>query len=512
MTKNFYITTPIYYVNDVPHIGHTCTTVAADILARYHKLLGKNVFFLTGTDEHGAKVAEAAKEADLLPQEFCDKVSQSFREIWPKLNIEYDYFIRTTNPDHEKIVQEFIQKIYKKGDIYKGRYEGLYCLGCEKFVTETDLTNGKCPLHPNQPVQKQSEENYFFKLSKYVPLLIKAIEDPKDKYHYQISPRAKREEVLSKLKAGVGDLSISRADVSWGIPIPWDKTQTNYVWCDALLNYYSALKINHKEKFWPANLHLIGKEILWFHAVIWEAMLISAGVQPPKEIFAHSFYMIDGQKMSKSLKNVISPQDLIEKFGVDGTRYLIASSFPYANDSDIGWKKFTEKYNADLANGLGNLVARVFALVEKYCDGQVPPLDKDPDSHPLRADEKIYNWKKAWKDLDENLSRYQLDGALGAIWRFIGEADKYINLTKAWELAKKDKKEFNWVIYGLLDAIHQIAWQIFPFMPDTAREIGKLLGIEKILAKEPLYKNSWTNIKPGTKINTGKPLFPRLNT
>ncbi len=473
MKKKFYVTTPIYYVNDVPHIGHTCTTIAADIIARYHKLLGKEVFFLTGTDEHGAKVAEAAQKKGLLPKKFCDQVSKNFQEIWPKLNVEYDYFIRTTNPEHEKIVQEIIKKIYKNGDIYKARYEGLYCLGCEKFITETELTNGCCPLHPNEKVQKQSEENYFFKLSKYVPQLIKAIEDPKNKYHYQISPQSKREEVLSKLKTGVDDLSISRANVPWGIPIPWDKSQTIYVWVDALINYYSALKINEKKEFWPANLHLLAKDILWFHAVIWEAMLISAKISLPKEVFIHSFYMIDGQKMSKSLGNVISPQKLLERYGVDGTRYLIASSFPYDSDSDVGWKRFTEKYNADLANGLGNLVARVATLASRT------------ENKYQKLNIKITD--KKFKDYHLSFKRYQFNEALTFIWEKISQADKQIDRKHPWTLKGKELEK---VLQPLVKEIQEIALLLKPFLPETAEKIEKQFS--------------------GPKVKSAKPLFPRL--
>lgn len=472
MKKKFYVTTPIYYVNDVPHIGHTCTTVAADIVARYHKLLGEDVFFLTGTDEHGAKVAEAAKEKGLSPQKFCDQVSKNFQEIWPKLNIKYDYFIRTTNPKHEKIAQEIIKKIYKNGDIYKGKYEGFYCVGCEKFVTETDLVDGRCPLHPNREIEKQSEENYFFKLSKYVPLLIKAIENPKDKYHYQISPSSKKEEVLSKLKAGVDDLSISRANVPWGIPIPWDKSQTIYVWVEALLNYFSALKINKKEEFWPANLHFLAKDILWFHTVIWEAMLISAKIPLPKEIFVHSFYLIDGQKMSKSLRNVVSPQELLEKFGADGTRYLVASSFPYDNDSDVGWKRFTEKYNSDLANGLGNLVARVAKLCEtkNYSRTASPPTEI---SHLLEI-----------AGYHTHLERYEFNLALEEIWKLIKNTDILIDRKKPWEeSASKAEESLAKAVQNILN----IAYSLRPFLPETAEKIEKQFKGPKIKSEKPLF-------------------------
>lgn len=470
MKKKFYVSTPIYYVNDVPHIGHTCTTVATDIITRYQKLLGKDVFSLTGTDEHGAKVAQAAEEKGLSPQKFCDQISENFREIWSKLNINYDYFIRTTNPKHKKIVQEIIQKIYKNGDIYRGKYEGLYCVGCEKFITENELTNDCCPLHPNEKIQKQSEENYFFKLSKYAPLLIKAIEDPKNKYHYQISPQSKREEVLSKLKRGVDDLSISRANVPWGIPIPWDKSQTIYVWVDALINYYSALKINQKEEFWPANLHFLAKDILWFHAVIWEAMLISAKIPLPKEVFVHSFYMIDGQKMSKSLGNVISPQELLKRYGVDGTRYLIASSFPYDSDSDVGWKRFTEKYNADLANGIGNLVARVAKLCEK-ADFKTQKL-----SGSYFQSGKTKEYRKA---LDE----YRFNEALAFVWEKISQADKYIDNKKPWTLRGKELEK---VLQPLVKEIQEISFLIKPFLPEASEKIEKQFS-GKIKSEKPLF-------------------------
>jgi len=470
MDKKFFVTTPIYYVNDIPHIGHTCTTVVADIVARYHKLLGEDVFLLTGTDEHGAKVAEAAAAEGLSPKEFCDKVSQTFSDIWPRLNIKYDYFIRTTNPAHEKIVQEILEKIYKKGDIYKAKYEGLYCIGCEKFVSDGDLVDGHCPLHPNKPVEKQSEENYFFKLSKYVPTLIAAIEDEKHPFHYQVSPESKRSEVLARLKAGVTDLSISRAEVTWGISIPWDKSQTIYVWVDALFNYYTATKITGRENLWPADLHLLAKEILWFHAVIWEALLIAADIPLPKEIFAHNFYTIDGQKMSKSLGNVISPQELLEKFGVDGTRYLVASSFPAFDDADVGLERFTKKYNADLANGLGNLVARVASLCESSGDSFLGKTEFD-------IDPKVKKYLQA----------YRFNDALNYIWEQINSANKKINESKVWEQKGDTLKEG---LQSLVYAVQEIAFHLQPFMPETA---------EKILEQ---FK--------GPKIKSEKSLFPRL--
>ncbi|MGI5825986.1 MAG: methionine--tRNA ligase [Patescibacteria group bacterium] len=470
MAQKFYVTTPIYYINDVPHIGHTSTTIAADIVARYHKVLGEDVFFLTGTDEHGAKVAEAAEKYGLPPKEYCDKISKTFEDIWPKLNINYDYFIRTTNSQHEKIVQEILEKIYQKGDIYKAEYNGLYCVGCEGYVNESDLIDGHCPFHPNREVVAQSEENYFFRLSKYVPTLIEAIENDRYPLHYTISPESKKSEVLARLKSGINDLSISRAEVTWGVPIPWDPAQTIYVWVDALFNYYTATKINKKEDFWPANLHLIGKEILWFHAVIWEALLVAADLPLPKEIFAHDFYLIDGQKMSKSLGNVISPQDLLAKYGVDGTRYLIAATLPTYSDSSVGWEKFTEKYNADLANGLGNLFARTARLCERS------GIKLPTECHLTYSSE-----------VGEQINKLRLNEALNIIWTKIAEINKRINEEKPWELTGEKLESFlTWAV----GEIKQIAYDLQPFMPQTASEILKRLT--------------------GPEVKVGEPLFPRI--
>jgi methionyl-tRNA synthetase len=467
MAQKFYVTTPIYYINDVPHIGHTSTTIAADIVARYHKVLGEEVFFLTGTDEHGAKVAEAAEKYGLPPKEYCDKISKTFEDIWPKLDISYDYFIRTTNPQHEKIVQEILEKIHQKGDIYKAEYNGLYCVGCEGYVNESDLIDGRCPFHPNREVVAQSEENYFFRLSKYVPMLIEAIENEKHPLHYTVLPESKKSEVLARLKSGINDLSISRAGVTWGVPIPWDPAQTIYVWVDALFNYYTATRINKNEDFWPANLHLIGKEILWFHAVIWEALLIAADLPLPKEIFAHDFYLIDGQKMSKSLGNVISPQDLLAKYGVDGTRYLIAATLPSYSDSSVGWEKFTEKYNADLANGLGNLFARIARLCER--SGIQLPTKQG----------SIYS-----AQVGEQINKLRLDEALNLIWTKIAEINKRINEEKPWELTGEKLESF---LVWAVGEIRQIAYDLQPFMPQTASEILKRLTGPEVKAGEPLF-------------------------
>ncbi|MCL4384354.1 class I tRNA ligase family protein [Patescibacteria group bacterium] len=466
--KKFYITTPIYYINDVPHIGHTCTTVAADIVARYHRQKAEEVFFLTGTDEHGEKVAEAAAKEGLSPKDFCDRIAPRFEEAWKGLNISFDYFIRTTDPRHEKVVQEFIQRIYDRGDIYKDRYEGWYCTGCERFYTESELVDGKCPLHPNLPVERKSEENWFFKLSKYQTKLIELLEDPNTNYAF---PESKRSEILAKLKSGIKDLSISREKVKWGIPVPWDPEHTIYVWFDALINYYSATQfLSGKEDFWPADFHLIAKDILWFHTVIWQAMLLSAGAALPKAVYTHSFYMIDGQKMSKSLGNVISPQQLVDLFGVDGTRFLIARSFPFDGDSDVGIGKFKERYNADLANNLGNLVSRVAKLSE----GVVHSAPEIKENEEIR----------------EYIENFRFDEALNTVFKkYIDQTNDLLNKSEPWKLPK-ESQERQGVLGKCINNLLAAANYLTAFMPETAEKIEKVF----VGAIKPL----------------DKPLFPRI--
>ncbi len=464
-SKKFFISTPIYYINDVPHIGHTCTTVAADILARMHRQLGEEVFFLTGTDEHGQKVAEVAEKANLKPQEYCDKIAPTFEKAWKGLNISFDYFIRTTDPRHEKVVGELLKKIYEKGDIYKDKYEGKYCIGCEKFLTESDLKDGHCPLHPPEKTVEKSEENWFFKLSKYVPQLIELISNDKTNY---VFPEGKRKEVLAKLKAGVNDISFTREKVEWGIPAPWDKSQTIYVWIDALINYYSATRfLEGKKDFWPASVHVLGKEILWFHTVIWQAMLLSAGIELPLRTFVHSFYMIDGQKMSKSLGNVISPKQLIDKFGVDGSRYLIASSFPARNDTDAGMSRFVEKYNADLANNLGNLVSRVAKLAEGM--------------KMSKGEEKIDN--RFLKLMDN----FCLDEAMSVVFeKWIDKVNSQLNEGEPWKLDKDDNRRIE-LLTECIEKIRMAAVCLKSVMPEAGKKILACFSGEIKSLSKPIF-------------------------
>ncbi|MHB9155148.1 MAG: class I tRNA ligase family protein, partial [Endomicrobiales bacterium] len=439
MTK-FYITTPIYYVNDFPHIGHAYTTVAADVTARWHRLCGEEAFFLTGTDEHGAKIVQAAEKSGLSPKEFCDRIVGGFKEAWQALDIRYDGFIRTTDPAHESAVRLFLQRLYDSGAIYKGKYEGLYCVQCEKFLSESELNADLCcPDHRVKPV-KHSEENYFFRLSAYRDRLLEILTDEHNPQHLAVFPVERRNEIIGKLKVGLEDISISRAALEWGIPLPFDPSQTAYVWIDALLNYITAIGYEQdSEEFrkqWPADVQLMAKDILWFHSVIWAAMLLAAHLPPPRRIFSHGFFTIDGQKMSKTIGNVIRPGDLVKRFGVDASRYLLLSLFPFGTDGDISWTALTERYNTDLANNLGNLASRTITMAEKYFGGKVPsPGGKTRLTLSAELD-----------SLDgyyENLDFYRV---IGELQRLIDTANRHIEATAPWKMAREKNPDLPCVI------------------------------------------------------------------
>jgi len=482
----YYITTPIYYINDIPHIGHAYTTIAADVLARYHRAKGDEVFFLTGTDEHGAKIAEAAERAGKEPQEFADELVPKFVDAWKNLNISYDEFFRTTDPKHEEIVQEFVGKLKESGYVEKRKYEGLYCVGCEKFLKESELVDGKCPDHKKEPV-KQAEENYFFKLSEFGDKILAKIESGE----IEIGPDTRKNEVVGKIKQGLEDVSISRAGVKWGIPFPGDPEQTIYVWVDALLNYYSATEIyahttpNPSSERrgtaipplappdsgggpeWPADLHLMAKDILWFHAVIWPAMLLAADLDLPKKVFAHGFFTINNQKMSKTIGNVIDPNEVVAKFGADAVRYALLREFPFGEDGDISVEKITSHYNS-LANNIGNLLQRTLSMMNKY---QVK-------SEKLKVkSEKV--------SIDSELEQLDFMGALKKIDDLAITTNKNIADKQPWVLAKEGKtEELTEVLVGAHSDLQTIAELLDPFMPETAEKMKSQL---KSLEPEPLF-------------------------
>lgn len=458
MASKFFVTTAIDYTNDVVHVGHSYQKILADALARHYRLNGSDTYFLTGTDEHGQKVEKSAKEKGVNPKTFADEISQKDREEWDSLNISYDRFIRTTDADHKKIAQEFFIKARESGDIYLSKYEGLYCEGCEAYYEEKDLIDGRCPFHKNKDVEKISEENYFFKLSKYQ----KFIEQHIVSHPGFIWPEAKRKEVLAFVKSGLKDFSVSRQNVRWGIPVPGDEKHTIYVWFDALINYYTYGK---QVSAWPADVHVLGKDNQRFHAIYWPAMLKSVGLPLPKTILVHDFFSMGGQKISKSLGNVIRPSELVQKYGADAVRYYFLRYGPLVNDVDITIEKLEEVYNADLANGLGNLIARVARLAEiaEICEN-------------IAEGEIIKSVKKETES-------FRVDKALEIIWHEISKLDNAINESELWKntSGKAD------VLKEIIHSIKSISLSLRPFLPATADKIIAQFSTEEIRSSKPLF-------------------------
>ncbi len=507
--KKYYITTAIAYTSRKPHIGNSYEIVMTDAIARYKRMQGYDVFFLTGTDEHGQKIEEYAKKSGVTPKEYVDKVAGEIKETCDLLNTTYDHFIRTTDDYHEKAVQKIFKKLYEQGDIYKGSYEGMYCTPCESFWTESQLVDGKCP-DCGREVKKAKEEAYFFRMSKYQKQLEKYIEDNPD---FIFPEQRKNEMVNNFIKPGLQDLCVSRTSFKWGIPVDFDPDHVVYVWVDALSNYITALGYSpdgsgdNYKKYWPADVHIIGKDILRFHTIYWPIMLMALGEPLPKQVFAHPWLLFGSDKMSKSRGNVIYAEDLVKLIGVDAVRYYLLSEMPYVSDGSITYETVFERYNSDLANTLGNLVNRTVAMSNKYFDGQVmaptaqEPLDEQLKDAALAAVENV----------DKLLSKYRVSDALEAILSLARRSNKYIDETAPWVLAKdEDKKErLGTVLYNLLESIRFIAILVSPFMPETAEKIFKQINTQ-VTSYDSLKE--FGGLKAGEKVGTAEPLFSRLDS
>lgn len=506
--KSFYITTPIYYANDVPHIGHAYTTIAADVLARWRRLNGDRVHFLTGTDEHGAKIDQAARAAGKTPIDYLNPVVEKFRLLWTRLNITPDDFIRTTEDRHKTTVQQVFEKLESQGDIYLGSYEDWYCVPDETFWSESELVDGKCPTC-GRPVEKLKEESYFFRLSAYQDRLLA---------HYEqnpefLVPKSRAGEITNFVKSGLRDLSVSRTKVSWGIPVLAHPPHTVYVWFDALLNYISALGYTPKASAplytntWPADVHLVGKEIFRFHAVIWPAMLMALGIPLPHTVFAHGWWTVEGEKMSKSRGNVVDPHTVAEVYGVDAFRYFLLREVPFGSDGDFSLNALLGRYNAELANALGNLLNRVLTLVEKNFDGE---LDPGAATHEL-VKENSLEWFASY---NESLHRLAFNDGLEKVLALVNQANKFAEDRAPWKLVKEDRDKARSVLVEMARSLKLVALALHPVMPTITQEMWQQLGESTPLAEiaPALLASGTITFSPGQKIQKGLPLFPRKET
>lgn len=504
-----YITTPLYYVNAEPHLGHTYTTIIADTLKRYQRQRGANAFLLTGTDEHGDKIVQAAKAGGMEPKAYADKISAVFRATWDACGIDYDHFIRTTDDYHKRYVQEILQKIYDDGDIYFGEYGGFYCYGCERFYTEKELVGGKCPDHQTEPAFI-NEKNYFFRMSRYQQRLIDYIQAHPD----LIRPERYRSEVLAFLREPLEDLSISRptSRLDWGIPLPFDAGHVTYVWFDALLNYVSALKLKGEsffQTYWPAANHLIAKDILKPHAIYWPTMLMAAGLPLYEHLNVHGYWVMDSGKMSKSLGNVVRPLEMKQQYGMDAFRYFLLREMAFGQDATFSLDALVNRVNADLANNFGNLVSRVLAMQERYFSGVVQPLGAD---RPVEDAELRDRFRQAEEELHHHMAGLQFHRALEAVWSAVDHANRYIVQTAPFTLFKNPAKRgrVGEILHHLLETLRTTSRLIEPFLPDTARELRALLAIPEN-ADDASAK--WGEFfSPGHKVASPKVLFPRIET
>jgi len=505
--KKFYLTTPIYYPSDKLHIGHAYCTTIADAVSRFHRAKGEDVFFLTGSDEHGLKIQRKAAEQGVTPKEYVDKIIANFKLLWKRLDISNDDFIRTTDERHVKVVQAVMQKVYDNGDIYKKNYEGWYCVPCESYWTEHQLVDGCCP-DCGRPVEKMQEESYFFQMSKYADRVLKFIEDNPE----FIQPASRRNEMINFIKQGLEDLCISRTTFDWGIPVPFDPRHVVYVWFDALLNYVTAagyLQDDERfKKYWPADVHLVGKEIVRFHSIIWPCMLMAAGLPLPKKIYGHGWLVVGGEKMSKSKGNVIDPLALIDEFGADSIRYFLLREINLGSDGNFSRDALIDRVNADLANDLGNLMYRTVSMIEKYHGGV---LENHPSAEEAVDKEMQTLVASTVLDYTAQMDEMRINDALKTVWNLIGRANKYIDETSPWKLAKEAEQEerLHVVMYTLAETLRHVAIMIAPFIPQTSPKIFAQLGLpSKDL--HLLDECGWGRIPDGTKVVKGDPLFPRI--
>ncbi|MCK9554214.1 methionine--tRNA ligase [bacterium] len=502
----FYLTTAIDYVNAPPHLGHAYEKVCADVINRYQKMKGSDTFFCTGVDEHSLNVYRQAKAKNISPKQYCDGMVPAFKQAWESLNIKYDRFIRTTDDDHILSVKKLLQKIYDNGDIYKDKYQGWYCVSCEAYLQESDLAEGKCPVH-NRKAEWLEEDNYFFRLSRYSGKILEHINEHAD----FVTPEIRKNEIVNIIKSGLQDISISRASEGWGIELPFDPGQTIYVWIDALTNYISAAGFSDDDlKFgnlWPADLHIIGKDITRFHCIIWPAMLLSAGIKLPLRVYAHGFMTLEGKKMSKTDNNFVDPKNIVETAGSDAVRYFIIREMPYADDMDFSWDKFWLRYNTHLANDLGNLSSRILSMAEKYCKNLIPAFGKEQD--------KDNGFQKTAFEMTDDYQRFmddcQLSSALASAWELVAFANKYVEVNQPWKLYKTGQQErLDSVLRNLLEGLKLISVLLYPFIPVASKKILRSLGVEKDMEDGSFPETKmWGSLPEGSKIHKSGILFPR---